>query len=106
MSSLSGKNLIGCRSSRPADVIAAGVIDERSHPTIWIANLTDQNQSVRIAAERKQWQGSILDERSVEAAASGRLDDTVRIDDAAVTLGPFSIARLEAADGNFASGKC
>ncbi len=98
LSSLSGKNLIGCRSSRPADVIAAGVIDERGHPTIWIANLTDQNQSVLIAAERKQWQGSILDERSVEAAAGGRLDDTVRIDDAAVTLGPFAIARLEAAD--------
>ncbi|MFK4492300.1 hypothetical protein [Bradyrhizobium sp. USDA 336] len=97
LASLARKNRVGCPSSRPADVIATGVIDERGHPTVWIANLTDKNQCVRIVAERKQWLSSILDERSVEVAARGRLEDSVRIDGSVVTLGPFSIARLEAA---------
>jgi D-apionolactonase len=98
LSLLAEKELIGCRSSRPADVIAVGAIGEQDRPTIWVANLTDRRQSARIASKRTRWQVSKLDERSVEAASYGLLDNTLRMEGGTLTLEPFAIARLKADD--------
>jgi hypothetical protein len=88
LSSLSGKNLIGCRSSHPADVIATGAINGQDDSTIWVANLTDRNQRVRIVGERKQWQGTMLNEQSVDSASFGLLDCTVSLEHRTGNLTP------------------
>ncbi|ANY83905.1 hypothetical protein BB934_35080 (plasmid) [Microvirga ossetica] len=95
--SLAGKELVGCRSSRPSDILAIGVIGEQGRPTIWAANVTDRKQSVRIVSENSLWKMITLDQHSVESASLGSLGTTMNVRNGAFEMEPFAITRLEAA---------
>jgi D-apionolactonase len=95
--SLAGKELVGCRSSRPSDIVAIGVIGEQGRQTVWVANVTDRKQSVRIISKNSLWMMTTLDQHSVEPASFGSLDATMNVRDGAFEVEPFAIARLKAA---------
>jgi D-apionolactonase len=97
LSSLAGKELVGCRSSRPSDIVAIGVIGEQGRQTVWVANVTDRKQSVRIISKNSLWMMTTLDQHSVEPASFGSLDATMNVRDGAFEVEPFAIARLKAA---------
>jgi D-apionolactonase len=97
LSSLAGKELVECRSSRPSDILAIGVIGEKGRPTIWAANVTDRKQSVRIVSENSLWTMTTLDQHSVEPASLGSLGTTMNVRNGAFEIEPFAITRLEAA---------
>ena len=97
LSSLAGKELVGCRSSRPSDILAIGVVGEQRRLTVWVANLTDRKQRVRIVSENALWTMTTLDQHSVETASLGSLGATMDLRDGAVEIEPFAVTRLEAA---------
>ncbi|WP_114948241.1 D-apionate lactonase [Microvirga calopogonii] len=97
LSSLAGKELVGCRSSRPSDILAIGVIGEQGRPTIWAANVTDRKQSVRIVSENSLWKMTVLDQHSVESGSLGSLGAAMNVRNGVFEMEPFAITRLEAA---------
>jgi hypothetical protein len=97
LSALAGKELVGCRSSRPSDIVAIGVIGGQGRQTVWVANVTDRKQGVRVVSENSLWMMTTLDQHSVEPASLGSLGATMNVRDGAFEMEPFAIARLEAA---------
>jgi hypothetical protein len=97
LSSLAGKELVGCSSSRPSDILAIGVVGEQRRQTVWVANVTDRKQSVRIVSENSLWTMATLDQHSVEPASHGSLGATTDVRDGAFEMEPFAVARLEPA---------
>jgi hypothetical protein len=96
LSALAGKELVGCRSNRPSDIVAIGVIGGQGRQTVWVANVTDRKQSVRVDSESSLWMMTTLDQHSVEPASLGSLGATMNVKDGAFEMEPFAIARLEA----------
>jgi hypothetical protein len=97
LSSLASKKLVGSRSSRPSDIGAIGVIGGQGRQTVWVANVTDRKQSVRVVSENPLWMMTTLDQHSVELASLGSLGATMNVRDGAFEMEPFAIARLESA---------
>ncbi len=97
LSSLASKELVGCRSSHPSDILAIGVVGEQGRQTVWVANVTDRKQSVRIVSGSSRWTMATLDEHSVEAASLGSLGAMTAARDGAFDMEPFAIARVEVA---------
>jgi D-apionolactonase len=97
LSALAGKELVECSSSRPSDIVAIGVIGGQGGQTVWVANVTDRKQSVRVVSENSLWMMTTLDQHSVEPASLGSLGATMSVRDGAFEMEPFGIARLEAA---------
>ena len=98
LAALAGQARVPVTSSRQDGVLAAGALDRRGRPIVWVANVTDRPQTVRVAAvDLSAWLCATLDDAAMAQAKEGRWPHERPCPAGSLDLPAYAVARLRPA---------